>query len=67
MPKNTDEGRGLTVREVAEYLKVMKWSIFRRAAVKRIPALKVGGIKRFRVMNINGRIVGRFKKVGGSN
>lgn len=67
MPKNTDEGRDLTVREVAEYRKVMKWPICRRAAAKRIPVLKVGGIQRFRVMDINGRIVGRLKKVGGSN
>ena len=37
----------LTIREVAEYLKVTDRTIYRLAAAKRIPAFKVGGTWRF--------------------
>lgn len=37
----------LTIREVAEYLKVTERTIYRLAAAKKIPAFKVGGTWRF--------------------
>ena len=37
----------LTLREVAEYLKVTEKTIYRLLADKRIPAFKVGGSWRF--------------------
>lgn len=38
----------LTVREVAEFLKVTERTIYRLAAEKQIPSFKVGGSWRFR-------------------
>ena len=37
----------LTVREVAEFLKVTERTIYRLAGAKKIPAFKVGGTWRF--------------------
>jgi excisionase family DNA binding protein len=37
----------LTIKEVAEYLKVTERTIYRLAAAKKIPAFKVGGSWRF--------------------
>lgn len=37
----------LTIREVADYLKVTERTIYRLAAAKKIPAFKVGGSWRF--------------------
>lgn len=37
----------LTVKQVAEYLKVTERTIYRLAAAKKIPAFKVGGTWRF--------------------
>ena len=47
MPKSPHEGEILTIKQVAEYLKVTERTIYRLAAVKKIPAFKVGGAWRF--------------------
>jgi excisionase family DNA binding protein len=41
------EGEILTIKEVAEYLKVTERTIYRLAGAKKIPAFKVGGTWRF--------------------
>ena len=41
------ESEILTIREVAEYLKVTERTIYRLAGAKKIPAFKVGGTWRF--------------------
>lgn len=56
MPKNTSESGILTIKEVAEYLKVTERTIYRLAAAKKIPAFKVGGTWRFRATDIDGWI-----------
>jgi excisionase family DNA binding protein len=47
MPAATTEGEILTIREVADYLKVTERTIYRLSAAKKIPAFKVGGTWRF--------------------
>ena len=47
MPTSTSEGEILTLRQVAEFLKVTDRTIYRLAAAKKIPAFKVGGTWRF--------------------
>ena len=47
MTSNADEGEILTLRQVAEFLKVTDRTIYRLAAAKKIPAFKVGGTWRF--------------------
>ena len=47
MPKSPHEGEILTIKQVAEYLKVTERTIYRLAAVKKIPAFRVGGTWRF--------------------
>ena len=47
MPISTREGEILTIKQVAEYLKVTERTIYRLAAAKKIPAFKVGGTWRF--------------------
>jgi excisionase family DNA binding protein len=47
MSKSTDEGGILTIKQVADYLKVTERTIYRLAAAKQIPAFKVGGSWRF--------------------
>lgn len=47
MSKRTDEGKILTIKEVADYLKVTERTIYRLAGAKQIPAFKVGGSWRF--------------------
>lgn len=37
----------MTIREVADYLKVTERTIYRLAAAKKVPAFKVGGSWRF--------------------
>lgn len=56
MSKSPNEGEILTIKEVAEYLKVTERTIYRLAAVKKIPAFKVGGTWRFSRADINGWI-----------
>lgn len=47
MLKDSQEGEILTIKQVAEYLKVTDRTIYRLAAAKKIPAFKVGGTWRF--------------------
>jgi excisionase family DNA binding protein len=47
MAANTGDSGILTIREVADYLKVTERTIYRLAAAKKIPAFKVGGGWRF--------------------
>lgn len=47
MPTPPNEGEILTIKEVAEYLKVTDRTIYRLAGAKKIPAFKVGGTWRF--------------------
>ncbi len=47
MLKIPNEGEILTIKQVAEYLKVTERTIYRLAAAKKIPAFKVGGTWRF--------------------
>lgn len=56
MPASDREGEILTIKQVAEYLKVTERTIYRLAAAKKIPAFKVGGTWRFRKADIDGWI-----------
>ena len=47
MSTSITEGEILTIRQVADYLKVTERTIYRLAAAKKIPAFKVGGTWRF--------------------
>ena len=47
MSTSTNDGEILTIRQVADYLKVTERTIYRLAAAKKIPAFKVGGMWRF--------------------
>ncbi len=48
MPKKKPlDGSILTIKEVAEYLKVNERTVYRLAGAKKIPAFKVGGTWRF--------------------
>jgi excisionase family DNA binding protein len=47
MSISPSEGEILTIKQVAEYLKVTERTIYRLAAAKKIPAFKVGGTWRF--------------------
>ncbi|WP_186035019.1 methylation-associated defense system helix-turn-helix domain-containing protein MAD1 [Burkholderia gladioli] len=62
MPTNHSERGILTIKEVAEYLKVTERTIYRLAAAKEIPAFKVGGTWRFRTVDIDGWISAQSKK-----
>jgi excisionase family DNA binding protein len=65
--KNTSEGDILTIREVAEYLKVTERTIYRLASAKKIPAFKVGGTWRFRATDIDGWIADQSKRAEGAD
>lgn len=47
MTSSADEGEILTLKQVADFLKVTERTIYRLAAAKKIPAFKVGGTWRF--------------------
>ncbi len=47
MPTDNNEGEILTIKQVADYLKVTERTIYRLAGAKKIPAFKVGGTWRF--------------------
>lgn len=47
MPKKSIDGSILTIKDVAEYLKVNERTVYRLAGAKKIPAFKVGGTWRF--------------------
>lgn len=53
MPTSNDEGEILTLKQVADFLKVTKRTIYRLAAAKKIPAFRVGGTWRFSKAEIN--------------
>jgi excisionase family DNA binding protein len=52
----------LTIKDVAEYLKVTERTIYRLAAAKKIPGFKVGGMWRFRQADIDGWIAAQADK-----
>lgn len=56
MPTNTIEGEILTIKEIADYLKVTERTIYRLAAAKQMPAFKIGGSWRFSRQDIDGWI-----------
>jgi len=47
MQKKSSEDAILTIKDVAEYLKVAEKTVYRLAGAKQIPAFKVGGSWRF--------------------
>lgn len=49
----------LTIKEIAQYLKVTEKTIYRLAADDKIPAFKVGGSWRFRKFEIDRWISGQ--------
>lgn len=53
MTSSADEGEILTLKQVADFLKVTERTIYRLAAAKKIPAFKVGGTWRFSKAEIN--------------
>lgn len=65
MPKPPIEGEILTIREVADYLKVTERTIYRLAGGKKIPAFKVGGTWRFSRAEIDEWI--RHQSTGSGN
>jgi excisionase family DNA binding protein len=67
MPKSHHEGEIITIKQVADYLKVTERTIYRLAAAKKIPAFKVGGTWRFRATDIDGWIADQSKKAEGAD
>lgn len=65
MSSSTSEGEILTVKQVADYLKVTERTIYRLAAAKKIPAFKVGGTWRFRKADIDSWIAAQSQDVEG--
>jgi len=53
MSTSTNESEILTIKQVADYLKVTERTIYRLAAAKQIPAFKVGGSWRFSRVDID--------------
>lgn len=47
MSTSPSEGEILTIKQVADYLRVTERTIYRLAGAKKIPAFKVGGTWRF--------------------
>jgi excisionase family DNA binding protein len=47
MSTTSSEGEILTIKQVADYLRVTERTIYRLAAARKIPAFKVGGTWRF--------------------
>ncbi len=56
MPTNTLEGGVLTIKEIAEYIKLTERTIYRLAAAKQMPVFKIGGSWRFSRQDIDGWI-----------
>lgn len=65
MPNPPIEGEILTIREVADYLKVTERTIYRLAGAKKIPAFKVGGTWRFRKADIDSWIAAQSQDAEG--
>jgi excisionase family DNA binding protein len=53
MSSSFNESEILTIRQVADYLKVTERTIYRLAGAKKIPAFKVGGTWRFSKVDID--------------
>lgn len=53
MSTSPSEGEILTIKQVADYLKVTERTIYRLAGAKKIPAFKVGGTWRFSRLDID--------------
>jgi excisionase family DNA binding protein len=53
MTASASEDEILTIKQVAEFLKVTERTIYRLAAAKKIPAFKVGGMWRFSRIDID--------------
>jgi len=53
MSKKSGDDAILTLKEVAEYLKVTEKTLYRLAGAQKIPAFKVGGTWRFSRMDID--------------
>lgn len=53
MSTNAKESEILTIKQVADYLKVTERTIYRLSAAKQIPAFKVGGSWRFSRIDID--------------
>jgi excisionase family DNA binding protein len=53
MATRSPETNILIIKDVADYLKVTERTIYRLAAAKKIPALKVGGTWRFSKTDID--------------
>ncbi len=53
MTSSAEEGESLTLKQIADFLKVTERTIYRLAAAKQIPAFKVGGTWRFSRTDIN--------------
>ena len=65
MPTSNDEGEILTLKQVADFLKVTERTIYRLAAAKKIPAFGVGGTWGFSKAEINQWI--KRQSEGGKN
>lgn len=65
MLKKIDEEMILTIKDVAQYLKVAEKTIYRLAAANKIPAFKVGGTWRFRRADIDSWIAAQSKSAEG--
>ena len=66
MPAVINEREILTIREIADYLKVTERTIYRLSAAKKIPAFKVGGAWRFSRADIDSWIRRQSMEGGGS-
>ena len=62
MPTNNSDGEILTIKQVADFLKVTERTIYRLAAAKQIPAFKVGGSWRFSRADIDSWIKQQSKE-----
>lgn len=67
MPATQSDDEILTIKDVAEYLKVTERTIYRLAAAKQIPAFKVGGSWRFARADIDSWIRLQSASPGASN
>jgi len=62
MQINAEQDRVLTIREVADYLRVTEKTVYRLLAKQEIPAFKVGGSWRFRKIQIDNWIAAKEQK-----
>ena len=67
MTTKSIDGSILTIKEVAEYLKVNERTVYRLAGAKKIPAFKVGGTWRFRTADIDAWIAAQSQKAEGTD